>query len=71
MIEETLRRSPAPSQSPLRSTRRTAGLHPLGTTPSAPVCNDARGQEGQEFLGLLHEAGAVTVERRYAHGVRG
>ena len=68
MIEETVRRSPAPSQSPLRSTRRTAGLHPLGTTPSAPVCTDARGEEGQEFLGLLHEAGAVTLERRYARG---
>ncbi len=68
MIEETVRRSPAPSQSPLRSTRRTVGLHPLGSTPSAPICNDTRGQEGQEFLGLLHEAGVVTVERRYARG---
>ena len=68
MIEETVRRSPAPSQSPLRSTRRTVDLHPLGSTPSAPICNDTRGQEGQEFLGLLHEAGVVTVERRYARG---
>jgi CRP/FNR family transcriptional regulator, global nitrogen regulator len=68
MIEETVRRSPAPSQSPLRSTRRTVDLHPLGSTPSAPICNDTRGREGQEFLGLLHEAGVVTVERRYARG---
>jgi CRP/FNR family transcriptional regulator, global nitrogen regulator len=43
-------------------------LHPLGTTPSAPVRVDLRGQEGWKLLGLLHEAGAATVERRYASG---
>ena len=26
------------------------------------------GSEGREFLGLLHESGAATVERRYARG---
>ena len=40
----------------------------IGTTPSAPVRVDPRGQEGWKLLGLLHEAGAATVERRYARG---
>jgi CRP/FNR family transcriptional regulator, global nitrogen regulator len=43
-------------------------LHPLSTTPSAPVHVDPRGQEGWKLLGLLHEVGAATVERRYARG---
>jgi CRP-like cAMP-binding protein len=43
-------------------------LRSLGTTPSAPVRVDPRGQEGWELLGLLHEAGAASVERRYASG---
>jgi CRP/FNR family transcriptional regulator len=43
-------------------------LHSLATTPSTPVRVDPRAQEGWELLGLLHEAGAGTVERRYARG---
>jgi CRP-like cAMP-binding protein len=43
-------------------------LHSLGTTPSTPVRVDPRMQEGWELLGLLHKAGAATVERRYAGG---
>ena len=43
-------------------------MHSLGTTPSAPVRVDPQRQEGWELLGLLHKAGAVTVERRYASG---
>jgi CRP/FNR family transcriptional regulator len=43
-------------------------LHSLGTAPSAPVRVDPQRQEGWELLGLLHKAGAVTVERRYASG---
>jgi CRP/FNR family transcriptional regulator, global nitrogen regulator len=43
-------------------------LRSLGTTPSAPVRVDPRGQEGWELLGLLHEAGVASVERRYASG---
>jgi len=34
--------------------------------PPDRVRSDVRGQEGREFLDLLHEAGAATVERRYA-----
>lgn len=43
-------------------------MHSLGTTPSTPVRVDPRMQEGWELLGLLHKAGAATVERRYASG---
>jgi CRP-like cAMP-binding protein len=43
-------------------------LHSLGTTPYASVRVDPWRQEGWELLGLLHEAGAATVERRYASG---
>jgi CRP-like cAMP-binding protein len=66
MLEETIVRSSTPGGSSRRPAGGTAGLHPLGTTPSASVRVDPRGQEGREFLGLLHEAGAATVERRYA-----
>jgi CRP/FNR family transcriptional regulator, global nitrogen regulator len=43
-------------------------LHPIGTTPSTPIRVDPRGQEGWELLGLLHESGAATAERRYTRG---
>jgi CRP/FNR family transcriptional regulator, global nitrogen regulator len=43
-------------------------LRSLDTTPSAPVRVDPRAQEGWKLLGLLHEAGAASVERRYASG---
>jgi len=36
--------------------------------PPDRVRSDVRGQEGREFLDLLHEAGAATVERLYASG---
>jgi CRP-like cAMP-binding protein len=68
MIEETVVRSSTQGGSSRRPTEGIAGLHPLGTTPSAPVRVDPRGQEGWKLLGLLHEAGAATVERRYASG---
>ena len=64
MLVEALRRSSAPSQSPLRPTRGAAGLHPLDSTPALD-CTDPETLEGWEFLDLLHEAGVVTVERRY------
>jgi CRP-like cAMP-binding protein len=64
---EAIRRSSAPSQSLLRPARVAAGLHPLDATP-APDCTDPEALESWDFLGLLHEAGAVTVERRYERG---
>jgi len=67
VLEEAIRRSSAPSQSPLRPTRGAAGLHPLDSTPALD-CTDPEALGSWEFLGLLHEAGAVTVERRYARG---
>jgi len=68
MIEETVVRSSTPGGSTRRSTGGIAGFHPLSTTPSAPVRVDPRGHEGWKLLGLLHEVGAATVERRYARG---
>jgi CRP-like cAMP-binding protein len=68
MLEETVVRSSAPGGSSRRSAKGTAGLHPLGTTPSAPVRVDPRGKEGRELLSLLHEATVVMVERPYARG---
>ncbi len=58
MIKETVRRGLTPrgsSQWP----RGTAGLHSLSKTPT-PVRADPRGQEGWEFLSLMHEAGVAT-----------
>ena len=68
MIEETVVRSTTPGGSSRRPTEGIAGLHPLGTTSSAPVHVDPRGQEGWKLLGLLHEVGAATVDRRYSRG---
>jgi catechol 2,3-dioxygenase-like lactoylglutathione lyase family enzyme len=68
MVEETLVRSSMSGGSSHRPTRAIASLRSLGTTPSAPVRVDPRGQEGRELLGLLHEAGVASVERRYASG---
>ena len=68
MLEETVVRNSTPGGSTRRPTEGIAGLHPIGTTPSAPVRVDSWGQEGWELLGLLHEVGAATVERRYARG---
>jgi CRP/FNR family transcriptional regulator, global nitrogen regulator len=68
MLEETVVRNSTPGGSTRRPTEGIAGLHPIGTTPSAPVRVDSWGQEGWELLGLLHEVGAATVERRYASG---
>jgi len=42
-------------------------LHPLSSA-LVRVRTDPRGEEGWELLSLLHEAAAVTVERRYARG---
>lgn len=41
---------------------------PRPTSALVPVRTDPRGKEGWELLSLLHEAAAVTVERRYARG---
>src|SRR5215210_2586149 len=68
MNEETVVRSSTSGGSPRRPTERIASLRSLGTTPSVPVRVDPRRQEGWELLGLLHKAGAATVERRYAGG---
>src|SRR5918997_3383797 len=65
MSEETIVRSSTSVRSSRRPTGGIARLHPLGT---APVRVDPRRQEVWELLGLLHEAGAATVERRYAGG---
>jgi CRP/FNR family transcriptional regulator, global nitrogen regulator len=65
MINETVGKGSTPRRFPHRTPRDTADLHALNATP-APVRTDVRGQEGREFLDLLHEAGAATVERRYA-----
>jgi CRP/FNR family transcriptional regulator, global nitrogen regulator len=67
VLVEVLKRSSTTSQSPLRPTRGAGGLNPLDAMPS-PDCTDPQAQEGWAFLGLLHEAGAVTVERRYERG---
>jgi CRP-like cAMP-binding protein len=64
VIEGSVGRGPASSRWPGSG---TAGMHPLGTTP-ASVRGGPRGQEGRELLGMLQEAGAATVERRYARG---
>jgi CRP-like cAMP-binding protein len=68
MNEETVVRSSTSGGSPRRPAGGIASLHSLGTTPSTPVRVDPRMQEGWELLGLLHKAGAATVERRYASG---
>src|SRR5688572_22667968 len=68
MNQETVVRSSTSGGSPRRPTGGIARLHSLGTTASAPVRVDPRKQEGWELVSLLHEAGAVTVERRYAGG---
>jgi CRP-like cAMP-binding protein len=68
MNEETAVRSSTSGGSPRRPAGGIASLHSLGTTPSTPVRVDPRMQEGWELLGLLHKAGAATVERRYASG---
>ena len=68
MIEGTLVSSSASGRLPRRPKGAMASLHSLGTTPSVPVRVDPRAQEGWELLGLLHEAGAASVERRYARG---
>jgi CRP/FNR family transcriptional regulator, global nitrogen regulator len=68
MVEVTVVRSSMSGGSSHRLTRAIASLRSLGTTPSASVRVDPRGQEGWELLGLLHEAGAASVERRYASG---
>ena len=68
MSEETIVRSSTSVRSSRRPTGGIARLHPLGTAPSAPVRVDPRRQEVWELLGLLHKAGAATVERRYAGG---
>jgi CRP/FNR family transcriptional regulator, global nitrogen regulator len=68
MNQETVVRSSTSGGSSRRATGGIARLHSLGTTPYAPVRVDPRKQEGWELVALLHEAGAVTVERRYASG---
>ena len=68
MSEEIVVRSSRSGGSSRRLTGGIARLHSLGTAPSAPVRVDPQRQEGWELLGLLHKAGAVTVERRYASG---
>jgi hypothetical protein len=68
MIEETVLRRSTQGGPTSRLTRGLEGLRPLGTTLSAPVRIDPRAQEGWRLLGLLHEVGAATVERRYARG---
>jgi CRP/FNR family transcriptional regulator, global nitrogen regulator len=68
MIEETVVRSSTLGGSTRRPPEGIGGLHPIGTTPSAPVRVDPRAQEGWKLLGLLYEAGVATVERRYARG---
>jgi CRP/FNR family transcriptional regulator, global nitrogen regulator len=65
MIDETVGKGSTPVQFPRRPARGAADLHALNAT-SAPVRADARRQEGRKLLDLLHEAGAATVERRYA-----
>ncbi len=66
MIEEAVRKGSTPRGSS-RSVRGTAGLCSLGTRPTS-VRADPQGQEGREFLDLLHEAAVTTVERRYTRG---
>src|SRR5215213_10644081 len=68
MLEETVVRNSTPGD---RLVDRQRGLRVC--TQSArrrpPLFTSIRGgQEGWELLGLLHEVGAATVERRYARG---
>jgi len=67
VIEETVRRGSSPKGSLLQPATDTTSLQQLGTSLTS-IHVDPRRQEGRGFLGLLHEAGAATVEQRYARG---
>jgi CRP-like cAMP-binding protein len=67
MHEETVVKSSTLRGSSPAARRWNVGLHPLSSA-LVPVRTDPQGKEGWELLGLLREAAAVAVERRYARG---